>query len=51
MRAIVGDETGLLKVVDVANGRQATSGCFSWFVTYPLDVVKSRMQFDIARER
>jgi hypothetical protein len=25
MRAIVGDETGLLKVVDVANGRQATS--------------------------
>jgi solute carrier family 25 carnitine/acylcarnitine transporter 20/29 len=29
----------------------ATAGCFSWFVTYPLDVVKSRMQFDIARER
>jgi solute carrier family 25 carnitine/acylcarnitine transporter 20/29 len=29
----------------------ATAGCVSWFVAYPLDVVKSRMQLDISGEK
>jgi len=26
----------------------ACAGCFSWFVVYPCDVIKSRMQMDVS---